>query len=476
MVNVMRIQVLAACVVAAVASSCSHTSGSLQPLHVSENGHYIQNEDGSPFFYLGDTAWELFHRLDREEADSYLEDRAEKGFNVIQAVALSEIDGVDVPNAYGYLPLEDRNPAKPSVAEGPDNDYWDHVDYIVQKANSLGMHVGLLPTWGRWWNDDEPIFDESNAEEYGRWIAERYKDSYVIWILGGDRNPDEPYKLAVVRAMARGIRSVDKKSLVTYHPKGWETSSKWFHGDDWLDFNSRQSGHNQRYESNRRVMDDFFRAPAKPILEIEPLYEDHPLEFAPDNDGHSNAWDVRRAMYWSVFYGSAGVTYGHHSLWQMYDPEKGRAPINRPLMPWRRSMDQPGARQAVHIRRLMESRPYLTRIPSPEFIVQDEVRSSVPGAGRYHFAATMDSEGSYAMVYAPLGRAFSVNAFMIKADMITAWWYCPRTGEARKAGKFENDCPVRMFEPPVPGEPLDWVLVLDDASKDYPAPGRGMNL
>ncbi|MBR2007159.1 MAG: DUF4038 domain-containing protein, partial [Alistipes sp.] len=60
--------------------------------------------------------------------------------------------------------------------------------------------------------------------------------------------------------------------------------------------------------------DDFRRTPTKPIMELEPLYEDHPLEFRPDEDGHSNAWDVRRTLYWSVFYGSAGVTYGHHSV------------------------------------------------------------------------------------------------------------------------------------------------------------------
>ena len=86
-----------------------------RPITVSENGHYLQYADGRPFFYQGDTAWELFHRLDREQADLYLRDRAAKGFNVIQAVALAELDGVDVPNAYGDLPLTDRDPSRPAV-------------------------------------------------------------------------------------------------------------------------------------------------------------------------------------------------------------------------------------------------------------------------------------------------------------------------------------------------------------------------
>ena len=45
-------------------------------LKVSENHRFLVYEDGRPFFYLGDTAWELFHRLNREEADRYLENRA----------------------------------------------------------------------------------------------------------------------------------------------------------------------------------------------------------------------------------------------------------------------------------------------------------------------------------------------------------------------------------------------------------------
>ena len=89
-----------------------------RPITVSENGHYLQYADGRPFFYQGDTAWELFHRLDREQADLYLRNRAAKGFNVIQAVALAELDGVDVPNAYGHLPLTDRDPSRPAVKDG----------------------------------------------------------------------------------------------------------------------------------------------------------------------------------------------------------------------------------------------------------------------------------------------------------------------------------------------------------------------
>lgn len=455
----------------AILSSLQAQSQRLPALSISDNGHYLQTSDGQPFFYQGDTAWELFHRLSREEADLYLKDRASKGYNVIQAVALAELEGIDTKNAYGHLPLINRNPAQPATVDGEQNDYWDNVDYIISRANGLGMYVGLLPTWGRWWRDENPIFNEQNAEEYGRWIAERYSRYNIIWILGGDRNPDSEELKNIINAMARGIRSVDKEHLITFHPTGWQTSSLWFHNHEWLDFNGRQSGHNQRYNSNQRIAGDFHLSPSKPIIELEPLYEDHPLEFKPDEDGHSNAWDVRRTLYWSVFYGSAGVTYGHHSVWQMYDKQKGREPINRPLMAWHEAIHQPAADDVQHLKKLMLSRPYFTRIPTEEFILPDEVESAMPGAGRYRFVATIDSKGSYAMVYAPISRTFTVRSQMIKAEKIVAWWFCPRTAQAIKIGSFTNR-PTLTFTPPANGEAEDWVLVLDDASKHYPAPGR----
>jgi Protein of unknown function (DUF4038) len=74
-------------------------------LKISPNRRYLVSAEGAPFFYLGDTAWALFQRLDRAETDRYLEDRARKGFTVIQAAALSEFDGLRVPNRAGDLPL-----------------------------------------------------------------------------------------------------------------------------------------------------------------------------------------------------------------------------------------------------------------------------------------------------------------------------------------------------------------------------------
>lgn len=467
--------VIAAFALPAPARAADDVAPLTVPSRVSPNGRFLLDKDGKPFFYLGDTAWELFHRLDRDEADRYLRDRASKGFTVIQAVAIAEVDGHNVPNAYGHLPLIDLDPARPAAKDGRDNDYWDHVDFIVDRANSLGLVVGFLPTWGRYWHDKvhegKPLFDARNAEVYGEWLGKRYRDKGIIWILGGDRAIDNDEQKAIIRAMARGLRRADGgEHLMTLHPNGGAGSATHFHGDEWLDFNMRQNGHSAeftgRYDATRA---DYDRMPAKPLIDGEPIYEGHPIAFNAKQFGHSIASDVRRPLYWNLFTGACGHTYGHHSVWQMWQP--GRSPINDPLMPWTDAIHQPGAGQMQHGRRLIESRPILTRIPDDSVIVADRVATSVPGAGRSRFVATRDEGGTFAMVYAPIARPFSVRMDVIKGPKVKAWWFNPRDGKATPIGEFTNRG-ARRFAPPGEGEATDWVLVLDDASIGYPPPGQ----
>src|ERR1700744_6358623 len=172
----------------------------LAQFSISSNKHYLL-KDGKPFFWMGDTAWELFHRLNREDADRYLKHRSEQGFNVIQAVALAEFDGLNTPNAYDEKPLIGNDPEKPNEK------YFEHVDYIIDKAASYNLNIALLPTWGDKINKDKwgigpEIFDERNAAVYAAWLAKRYKNkNNIIWILGGDRNPRNQQDVAIWRAM-----------------------------------------------------------------------------------------------------------------------------------------------------------------------------------------------------------------------------------------------------------------------------------
>lgn len=437
-------------------------------LKVSENQRFLVTETGAPFFYLGDTAWELFHRATREEAEFYLKNRAAKQFTVIQAVALAEFDGLTAPNAYGHTPLKDNDPTQPN------EEYFQHVDWIVNKAESLGLYVGMLPTWGdKWnkkWGQGPVVFTPQNAALYGEWLGKRYRDKAIIWILGGDRPVENENHKAIIRAMAQGLRAGDGgRHLITFHPCGGRGSAEWFHEDEWLTFNLRQNGHVAEFSRYASTRSDYDRKPIKPVIDGEPLYEDHPLSFKAADHGHSLAADVRRPLYWDLFSGACGHTYGHHSIWQFWQPD--RKPVNNPLLPWRAALDQPGACQMQHGRRLIESRPILTRIPDDSLIVPAAVATAVPGAGRYRYVATRDERGRYAFVYAPVGRSFSVRFDKLVGSTLRAWWFDPRTGVATRIGDYPKEG-TREFTPPQPGEELDWVLVLDDVAQNFPPPGQ----
>lgn len=440
-------------------------------LKISENKRFLIHEDGTPFFYLGDTGWELLHRLNKEESEKYLENRRSKGFTVIQTVILAELDGLNTPNAEGEKPLVGNNPLTPNEK------YFEHVDWVIKKAEEKGIYLGLLPTWGDKWNKKwgagPQIFNPENARAYGLYLGKRYINyPNIIWILGGDRPIDSEIHLQIIEAMAEGLREGDAGiHLISYHPMGGQGSSQFLHNEPWLDFNMRQNGHTLSFsERYYLTAEDYNLEPVKPVIDAEPVYEDHPINFNPDVNGHSIASDVRKPLYWDLFSGACGHTYGHHSVWQMWAP--ARSPINRPLMPWYEAIDQPGAGQMIYGRLLIESRPILTRIPDNSIIVPDNIASSVPGTGSYKYVATRDKEGTYAMVYVPVGRKFTVRLDVIKGKEVVAWWFNPRNGEAWKIDKFPASG-TYTFNTPAPGENLDWILVLDDVSKNYPAPGTG---
>lgn len=432
-------------------------------LQVSPDHHHLVKADGAPFFYLGDTAWELFHRLNREEADEYLRNRSAKGFTVIQAVVLAEFDGLTVPNPYGQLPLVNNDPAKPNEA------YFQHVDYIVNKAEEQGMYIGMLPTWGDKWNQKwgvgPEVFTPGNAKIFGEFLGRRYKEKPIIWILGGDRSPENDRHLAIVRALAAGLKAGDGGNhLLTYHPSGNRNSAQWFHNDDWLDFEMCQSGHSAYNIPNYQyALKNWQLMPPKPTLDGEPRYEDHPVNW--HRNGNTNwfgDYDVRQAAYWSMLAGACGHTYGNHDIWQFWQP--GRQPISFARTPWRQAMDQPGAFQMKYLRELFESLPWQRLVADPSVLAGDA------GEGADYAQAARASDGSCLLVYVPTGKAVTVKFDRLNAQKVRASWYDPRIGKAVVAGQFDNQG-THQLEPFSRGRGNDWLLILDDPAQGFPIPG-----
>jgi hypothetical protein len=429
-------------------------------LKVSENQRFLVFEDGTPFFYLADTGWELFHRLSKSEAEKYLENRREKGFTVIQAVILAELDGLNTPNMEGEKPLINNDPTKINEK------YFQHVDWVIKKAEEKGIFIGLLPTWGdkvdKQWGVGPVIFNAENAEIYGEIVGTRYRNfKNIIWINGGDRQGGGN-NLPVWNALANGIKKVDKNHLMTFHPMGGNSSSKWFHNENWLDFNMMQTGHGERsYAAYKKLMiPDYNLKPIKPTFDGEPRYEDHPHDWKPDILGWFDDADVRQAIYWNLFSGGFGHTYGCHAIWQMLAP--GRQPVGFARNSWEADLDLPGAWDVIHARKLMESRPFSDRIPFQQIIKNEYVPETD------YIVATRGKD--YVMVYIPTGYGASVDLNLCGWPKAKGWWYNCKTGDVSEIGEMETN-QVKTFSTKSGGRGNDWVLVLDNQEKAFAAPG-----
>jgi len=416
-------------------------------LSVSRNGRFFEDQNGKPFFYLGDTCWLLFQRLNREEVDEYLKDRAGKGFTVIQAYVIRGLekrhpDGNS--SLLGESPFIDRDPTKLNAA------FFTNMDYVIDRANELGLVMGLV-TAKSWHVNEHPerVFNAKNAFTFGRLLGERYKNNAILWYVGGDSPPGQDEATWV--AMARGLKQGSGGSqLVSYHGQGGTSSSLWFHKAEWLDFNSIQSGHHFGSDSYAFVSKDYGLTTAKPTVDMEPAYENHPTG---PNKPRIDAHKVRSQAYAAMLAGAAGHGYGTLDLFYLYKDADGPFPKNG-FQHWRTAMAYEGSRQVGMMRRLFEQRPWHKMVPDQSAI------ASEPGDGPYSLVAARAENGSFVIAYVPRGGRVSIHMSKLKGSPVKAQWYDPRNGTWKAIGQYVNQG-VQAFVAPSQGEQDDWVLVLD---------------
>jgi Putative collagen-binding domain of a collagenase len=117
-----------------------------------------------------------------------------------------------------------------------------------------------------------------------------------------------------------------------------------------------------------------------------------------------------------------------------------------------------------HLRRLLESRPFLDRVPDQRLLLSNA------DTGTNHIRATRARDGSYALIYSAAGLPFTLDASRLTGPTLTVHWYDPRSGTAQSDESVTTGS-GRTFNPPTHGEGQDWVLVLDDADRNFPLPG-----
>ncbi len=390
----------------------------MQTLRISKDKRRIETADGTPFFLLGDTAWELFHALTREETEYYLRTRQSQGFNMIQCVTLAELEGLTKPNAYGRVPLLQNesgafDPTMPDLAG--EYSYFDHMEWVISLAESLHLYMGILPTWGdkfhKIWGAGPEIFTPENAFLYGQWLGKRFSHhNNILWILGGDRPLGDDNHKKIVDVMAHGLKEGDGgKFLLTFHPCGAHSSSAFVHGRDWLDFHMLQSGHGSPSPWCFDMMaTDYTRPDFVPVMDGEPCYEDHPINFQVAN-GYFDAVDVRRAALWNLFGGACGNTYGHHAVWQFRREPDAYCPNH-----WKTALHRPGALWLRKYRDFVAAHPMVDCWPV--YNIMEENRHD---AG--YVAAMVGSDRAY--LYLPTGISGKLNrsALPFTVEKIRFW-------------------------------------------------------
>jgi hypothetical protein len=441
-------------------------------LRVSSLGHYLVTQSGKPFFMLADTNLGLVNLMTRAHVSEYLQDRKEKGFNTVQTSIL--ISGV-VPNPEGVYPFEFLKPDAPTPNEKgydfsrPIEAYWKHLDFVVQETNRLGLYVGLVVAWNNHLGGPNgpavPLaWTEARAKTYGQMLARRYANARVIWILGGDDRFDleSPSKgsdrAAWWAAMAQGIKEATSFALISFLPSGGLSSSDVLGNTPWLSFHGQQSG-NVEGEFNSLIAKDYARTPAKPVVDLQPLFEDNPFW-----DTKKGGWtnkrpseaEVRRIHYWNAFSGAAGTVFGNLGV-AFYHTDAANLYPGGPSMTWQEGLGAPGAAQMGHLARLMNSRPFTEARPDTG-IIQDSKGSSAT-------AVTALVAPSFAFIYLPNPRSVRVDAS--RFGPTKAWWFNPKNGQALSIGEIAGIATIAAA-----GFGPDAVLVLDQASKNYPAPGQ----
>ena len=422
------------------------------PVRVADGATSLAHADGTPFLWIGDTVWNGLIRSDPADWERYLETRRAQGFSAVQFFS-SQWRGLATDPA-----------GEPSFVEtdgfAPNPAFYQRLDPKVEaiaRHGLLGYAIVVLSLY-----DEEPgwAWPAERLVRFARWLRARWAAYHVSWTLAGDggfagRRAEERFW-----PIGRAVYADPPEPLVTMHPRGWTWVGPEFRGEPWVTFLSYQSCHSDLPDKVRWLPDgdaahDWRTAPAKPIINLEPNYEDHPSY---DSGIRFTAHEVRRAAYWSLLVTpTAGVSYGHYSLWAWAtEPEpvgQGiRSQAAEVLQPWWTVLDTPGARSMTIVRRYLESGEWWRLRPAQEILLGQ------PGADdvlRFVTAGRTD-DGRWTAIYLPLGG--TVEVARAAADGRSARWFDPRTGRWQAAaGRHGATADALAFDAP---DDEDWVLDL----------------
>ncbi len=419
------------------------------------------------FEFVSDTAWNMVQELSRDQIEEYLDIRVSQGFTMVQFIGTGHDFGPQ--RHYGWRPFDGGNFSKPRVISGPDNDWWDYIEWIIDELKERSMYAGFLPTWRQDFHSGR-IAGEAECEAYGRFLGKRFRDQNdrIIWFMGGDL-PTRAFPLSWHRALARGIAKgvsggVEDYDAVfcSYHVAGRGNTLAFPPDEPFMDFDTIQSGHwnTKPYElQSEGMIKESLAAHNKPCLDFEPMYE-----FIRD---YATSAVVRHIIWWNVFEGAFGTSYGHGGIWHFgtYNHVGGSWVWKHPD-----NYKSTVAKQIGVLKKLLSCRPGASRMPD-----LDPLDPSTRFEHHNRIYCLRDVERTYLMVYTPNGANVKIRIDRLAGSRYHAWWYNPRSGDVIDLGTSANTGASVTFDPPdergANYTDTDWVLILDDAACKYPKPG-----
>ncbi|HEX3134402.1 MAG TPA: glycoside hydrolase family 140 protein [Planctomycetota bacterium] len=423
----------------------------------SPNGRHLITGGGQPFVWLADNAGVLTRRLDRGDIDLYLRTRVAQRFTVIHAAVFAGADALTTPNAYGLLPFDDGDLARPT--EG----FFTHLDHVVLRANALGVAVALQPLTAEVVGSHG--FDATLAAGFAGFLAKRYRDQAVMWVVGGGDGPEDVAQQAVWNALGSTLREQTRgRQLIAYLPTTGPTrGAGWAQALPWHDLALHRSGPGVAQQPWLGISAGYRAEPTRPLLDAFPGREDQPAPEG-ESDGHVSAHQERMVAYWSVFSGACGHTYANHEVCRYHEAGGHEAHAA-----WEAALHDPAAEQMHFLRQLLEARPFQARVPDQALLPHTPTDPA-----RYQCATRGDDDdlggdgGSYAFIYTPVRQPVVVDLTRLTGSLVEASWFDPRTGRSIWLGQF----PVRGTRTFTPLGEDDWVLVLDDSGRNYQPVGH----
>ncbi len=405
------------------------------PIRASADGTHLVHADGTPFFWLADTAWNGVLKAQPADWDDYLAERRRQGFTAIQSVITQ----------WRAFP---QDAAGEMAFTGKENIHINPAFYrrCDDKVAAIARH-GLVPSpvlvWACTPHDPGYYLPAADCTLLAQYEVARYAAYRPIWILGGDGEYRGEHSQKW-KETGRAVFGESGAEPVTMHPRGVNWPGEDLRDEKWLTFHSYQSGHGDGDDHLRWLQSgppaaNWNIAPVKPVINQEPNYEDH---LAYHSRQPFSAQQVRRALYWSLLVSpSAGVTYGHHGIWPGMEEAGGPAdhPNSGVAPTWREALHSEGAAGVMHLAAFFASLDWTALRPAQYLL------AAQPGdADPNRFIATAQSADGAVVVYTPGG-----DPIRLTRSLSAARWYNPRTGEWTDAGSGADFTPT---------DEADWVL------------------